>query len=124
MTNRIKEILIYVIRLDATVAELGISVLPDRVTNGTRVQGRVTGPRCAQATTVEVSYPLREASRQYYKEGDPCIRLHVAIPEPNVWDPISPFEYLCKLELWQGDQRCDQTERVIQLKAPRKEGGP
>jgi hypothetical protein len=124
MTNQIKEILIDVIRLDATVAELWITVIPDRVTDGTCVRGRVTGPRCALATTVDVSYPLRETSRQYDKEGVLCIHSRVVIPEPNVWDPISPFEYLCKLELWQGDQRCDQTERVIQLKAPRKEGGP
>jgi len=124
MTNRIKDVAVRVQRLDATVGELSISVFPDRLTNGTEVHGRVTGPHCAGATTVEVSYPLQETSRQDDKEGDPCIRSRVVIPEPNLWDPISPFVYQCKLELWQGDQRCDQTERLIQLKAPRKEGGP
>ena len=120
MTNQINDIRIRVQRLDATVAEMLITVYPDRVTDGTRVHGRVTGPRCAHATTVEVSYALRENSRHLDNEGDPCIRSRVVIPEPNVWDPISPFVYQCRIELWQDDQCCDKAEREIQLKAPPK----
>ena len=81
----------------------------------TQVRGRITGPRCAYATTVEVAYPLRESSREYYKDGVPRITSRVLIPEPNLWDPISPFLYLGKFELWQSDQCCDQAERTIHL---------
>jgi hypothetical protein len=115
MTNRIKNIFVHRDRLDPSCAELSFSVYPERVTNGTQVRGRMTGPHCAYATTVEVAYPLRECSREYYKYGTPHISSRAVIPEPNLWDPVSPFLYRCTLELWQGDQCCDRAERTVHL---------
>jgi hypothetical protein len=65
------------------------------------------GPHCPYATTVEVAYPLREVSRVYDKFGMPLIHLRAIIPEPNLWDPVSPFLYRVAMELWQDGERCD-----------------
>jgi hypothetical protein len=108
MPNRIKDIWIQDYRLDPAEAEVWITVFPERVTSGTRVEGRLTGPRCPYASTVEVAYPLREHLRYYEREDQPRIVLRVLIPEPNLWDPISPFLYEGTLELWDGRDRCEQ----------------
>jgi hypothetical protein len=108
MPNRILRTMFSVSRLDPAEAEIWISVYPERLTSETVVRGRFTGPRCVYASTVEVAYPLREHSREYEKTGDPHIRVRALIPEPNLWDPISPFLYDGVLELWQGKECCEQ----------------
>jgi hypothetical protein len=116
MANRIKDLHISTYRMSQALADYLISVYPERVTGRTEVRGRVTGPHCPYSTTIEVAYALRESSRQYWKEGNPCISLTAIIPEPNLWDPVSPFLYRCALELWQDGQCCDQAERTVHFK--------
>jgi hypothetical protein len=36
--------------------------------------------------------------------------MRVVIPEPSLWDPISPFLYEGPIELWQDGQRCDSVQ--------------
>ncbi len=66
------------------------------------------GPRCQYSTTVEVAYPFREWKRLYEKDDIPHFVMRIVIPEPNLWDPQSPFLYEGPMELWQGKERCDQ----------------
>jgi hypothetical protein len=110
MDNRIREVGIWDRRLDPAEAEVCITVVPERLTSTTQVRGRLMGPRCPYATTVEVAYSLRECSRQYESEGPIRLIHRVIIPEPNFWDPQSPFLYQGPLELWQGGQCCDRVE--------------
>jgi hypothetical protein len=95
-------------RLDPTEADVWISVYPERLTSVTQVRGRLLGPRCPYATTVEVAYSLREHSREYESTGTPHLTARVVIPEASLWDPESPFLYQGPVELWQGGERCDQ----------------
>src|SRR6266404_9073945 len=108
MPNRIKEMMVFQQRLDPAEAEIGISVYPEELTAGTEVRGRLMGPRCRYASTVEVAYPLREWKRAYEKEDVPHLWLRVIIPEPSFWDTQSPFLYEGPVELWHKKERCDQ----------------
>src|SRR5260221_11284590 len=78
------------------------------MTATTEVRGRLMGPRCVYASTVEVAYPLRAGHGAPAPEANPRIIKRVVIPEPNWWDPISPFLYEGPLELWQDGELCDQ----------------
>jgi hypothetical protein len=107
MTNRIQSISVMDMRLDPAEADVRVSVYPERLTSVTQVRGRLVGPRCPYATTVEVAYPLREQSREYESTGTPRLNVRVVIPEASFWDPESPFLYQGPVELWQGGERCD-----------------
>lgn len=108
MTNRIREVHVSNPLLDPATTHVWIAVYPDELTSTTQVRGRLMGPRCVYATTVEVAYPLREISREYATTGTPRITVRVVIPEASFWDPESPFLYEGPLELWQGGQCCEQ----------------
>ncbi len=110
MNNRIRRISIFQARLDPAEAELWVSVYPEQLTSTTVVRGRLMGPRCQYASTVEVAYPLREHSRQYEKEGEPRLIMRVIIPEPSLWEPETPFLYQGPVELWQKGQGCDEVQ--------------
>jgi hypothetical protein len=110
MTNRIESISVRDSRLDPAEADVWISVYPERVTSVTQVRGRLVGPRCPYATTVEVAYPLREHSREYESTGTPHLTVRVVIPEASFWDPESPFLYQGPVELWHGGECCDQVQ--------------
>jgi hypothetical protein len=123
MTNRIRRVHVFDDVLNPAQAVVRICVYPERLISQTDVRGRLVGPRCPYATTVEVAYALRPVSRQYESQGDPCIITRAIIPDPCLWDPQSPFLYEGPVELWEKGQRCDQVEishglRTIKL-APR-----
>jgi hypothetical protein len=110
MTNGIKSIRIFDARLDAAEADICISVYPENLTSTTQIRGRLTGPRCPYASTVEVAYGLREHSREYESTGYPHITMRAIIPEPNFWEPQTPFLYRGPVELWQKGQLCDTVQ--------------
>jgi hypothetical protein len=119
MANHIRQLTIWDSRLDPAEAEVWITVRPASLTSTTQVRGRLMGPRCPYASTVEVAYHLREHSREYETTGEPRLVMRVIIPEASFWDPESPFLYQGPVELWQTGQRCDQVKvrhglRVIQ----------
>src|SRR5262249_20125983 len=119
MANRIQRILVMDMRLDPAEAEVWFSVYPAALTTTTQVHGRLMGPACAYSTTVEVAYPLREHKREYEQEGRPHLNHRVIIPEPNFWDPVSPFLYRAVLELWQDKQVCDRSQLTHGLRTLR-----
>ena len=110
MSNRIRRILVQDRALVPSEAEVWITVFPDQLTPTTEVRGRLMGPKCRFANTVEVAYPLRPLSKgqQAPTFNEPALTLRVVIPEPSFWDPESPFLYQGPVELWQDGRRFDQ----------------
>jgi hypothetical protein len=106
MTNRIVDAMVLSHRLDIVETELRVLVTLDRIDADTLVRGRLTGPRSALASTVEVAYPLREIARLESNQ----ILFRVVIPEASFWEPETPLLYQGPLELWQDGERCDLWE--------------
>ena len=102
MPNRILDLVVLNHRLDPVETELRVYVKTEHLTPGTEIRGRVLGPRCVYASTIEIAYPLREIDRSDHVE------LSVVIPEPSWWEPETPFLYQCPLELWQEGEACDR----------------
>jgi hypothetical protein len=108
MLNRILQVQVRERSLDPAQAELQITASAEHVTPTTELRGRLAGPRCLYAATVEVGYPLRPFSRRSERiEG---LTARVVIPEPSLWEPQCPFVYQGTVELWQDGQRCDQVQ--------------
>ena len=105
MSNRILRVQVRDRSLDPAQAELWVVAEAERVTPTTELRGRLMGPRCVYAATVEVAYPLRPLARPPESVTGPAAR--VVIPEPSLWDPEGPFVYDGTVELWEGGVRCD-----------------
>jgi hypothetical protein len=88
-------------------AEVWVRVVPRRLDAGSEVRGRLLGPRCAYASTVEVAYPLRPLPPGVQAQGV-GLTMRVVIPEASLWDPESPFLYEGPIELWQDGVRCER----------------
>src|SRR4051794_31875314 len=84
-------------------AEVRLTVVPRVLNAGTEVRGRLMGPRCRFASTVEVAYHSRP---QLIPTSRPAITLRAIIPEASFWEPQSPHLYSGPVELWQDGQRC------------------
>src|SRR5262245_48357788 len=105
-------------RLSPAEAELWVAVQTDLPGAAVEVRGRLMGPRCPYATTVEIACPLRPLPAALDAAGG--YQARVLIPEPSLWAPQTPFLYFGPLELWQDGRRCDQVQlshglRVLQL---------
>ena len=114
MTNRFLDIVVLNRRLDPVETELSIHVKVEHLTPTTQIRGRLLGPRCVYASTIEIAYPLREVERRDH------IEMRALIPESSWWDPESPFLYEGILELWQDGALCDRAPirhgiRTVQL---------
>jgi hypothetical protein len=89
-------------RLDPAEADIRIDGVPG-------VTGRVTGPRCRYASTVEVAY---------YIKSLPGGGARVIVPEPSFWDPQSPFLYEAVLQTQDGTKTTRRLGlRSVQLAA-------
>lgn len=106
MLNRIRDVVVVNHRLDPVETELAIHVLLEKLTPATELKGRLTGPRCAYSSTIEIAYSVREILR-----GD-HIELQVVIPEPSWWEPETPFLYVGSIELWQEGEFCQRVPIV------------
>jgi hypothetical protein len=106
MNNRIRQVEVRDRSAVPAEAEVWITVVPEQVMPTTEVRGRLMGPRCPYASTVEIAYPLRPLPRPG-AAGAGLVR-RVVIPEASLWDPESPFLYQGPVELWQDGQRCEQ----------------
>ena len=104
MSNRILQVQVQDHSLDPAQAELWISVAAEQVTPTTEVRGRLTGPRCLHAATVEVAYPFRPLLRR--PDGVADLTVRTVVPEPSLWEPACPFVYEGVVELWQDGRRC------------------
>jgi hypothetical protein len=99
MHNRILRVAIDPVRLSPVESVLRVVVEPERRTPTTEVRGRLVGPRCRFAATVEVAHAIRPTRDEYDCAG------RVVIPEASFWDPESPFLYEGYVELWE-EGRC------------------
>jgi hypothetical protein len=88
-------------------ADVRVEIVPERPGPDVEVRGRLMGPRCPFAGTVEVAYPLRPLGPQSAR---------AIIPEASLWDPESPFLYHGPIELWEGGQRIDRAEVTVGLR--------
>jgi hypothetical protein len=104
MTNRILRIDLLDRSLVPAEAEVHVTVFPGFLDAGTEVRGRLTGPRCHFASTVEVAYHLR---RVLLPTAEPALSFKVIIPEASLWEPESPHLYAGPIELWQNGVRCE-----------------
>jgi Glycosyl hydrolases family 2 len=116
-SNRIRSVQFHDRLLNPAEAELWLNVTVERPREG-ELRGRLMGPRCRYASTVEVAYPVRQRPAATVKEG--TLGLRVLIPEPSYWDPESPFLYEGPLELWEVGQRVHEIKlrhgfRVLNL---------
>jgi hypothetical protein len=109
MSNRILEVTLHDQSVAPAAAEVWVTLTPERVTPTTEVRGRLMGPRCPYASTVEVAYPLRPLPPSH--TGGPSatsLTRRVVIPEASLWEPESPFLYEGPVELWQDGRCCDR----------------
>lgn len=107
MTNRILRVQLFDRQVLPSQAELQVVVQLQHHDPTAQVRGRVLGPRCRFASTVEVAYPLRPT----LQASVPTERINrVLIPEPSFWDPQSPHLYLALVELWQEGLRLDSVQ--------------
>jgi hypothetical protein len=107
--NRIVDVCAVNHSLDPARAEVRITVTPLHRTPTTEVRGRLMGPSCAYASTVEVAYPLTPL-RDPQPAAAGTVQRRVVIPEPSLWDPQSPYLYAGPVELWQDGQLADRVQ--------------
>lgn len=100
MPNRIVRLRLADRRLSPVEAEILVFADAENLSSDTELRGRLTGPSCPYATTIEVAYPLRKLPQPL--PGMPLAR-RIVIPEPSFWDPTSPFLYRGVVELWEGE---------------------
>lgn len=103
MDNRIRQILVRDRSLMPAQAEVWITVVPEYQTPTTEVRGRLMGPRCPYASTVEVAYPLRPLPSP---RSSSDLTVRAIIPEASLWEPQCPFLYEGPVELWQHGRCC------------------
>jgi hypothetical protein len=101
MKNAIHSVEAKTVRLDPGEAEVRITVQPEFLDAQTELRGKLVGPRCHYASTVEVAYLAKPARTP---NGN-SMTLRVTIPEPSFWEPETPFLYQGSVELWQNDER-------------------
>ncbi len=108
MKNRLRQVTAQVRRLSSAEAEVWLLIEAEQVTATTEVRGRLVGPRCPGATTIEVAYPLR--SFPSHPETLPALSRRVVIPEPSLWEAEQPYVYRAVVELWEDGRLCDRAE--------------
>lgn len=87
--------------LDPVHAEVRVD-LPWSLEPGDEVRGKLEGPQCRYASTIEIAYPSRKVGPAY----------HVTIPEPSPWSPIAPFVYAGKFEWFRDGQKLAESRAV------------
>jgi hypothetical protein len=104
MNQSVPSIQVHTQSLTPAEAEIWVTAVPEKITPTTEIRGRVVGPHCLFASTVEIAYPFKPFPR--LPAGVSPWTRRVVIPEPNLWDPQSPFLYRIIVEIWQdGEQR-------------------
>jgi hypothetical protein len=77
------------------------------------IRGRLTGPQCPYASTVEVAYPIRMLARP----APDCLAARVVIPEPSLWEPACPFLYKGPVELLAEGRRLEKWQMTHGLRS-------
>jgi hypothetical protein len=92
-------------RLEPAVAQMRVRIVTEQAGGNLEVRGRLTGPRCLYASTVEVAYPL--AIVPDMESADKEITGRFIVPEPSFWEPETPFLYQASIELMHAGSRVD-----------------
>lgn len=79
--------LLHTLSLDPVRAEVAAE-FPWSLEPGDEIRGKLEGPQCRYAGTIEIAYPLRKVGEAY----------QFTLPEPSAWSPITPFVYAGKFE--------------------------
>jgi hypothetical protein len=84
-----------IVRLTSAIAELLIHADFGSDAGEVALAGKLMGPRCPGAETIEIAYALR---------GLPVTATHrrsarVVIPEPNLWEVNTPYTYWGMVEI-------------------------
>jgi len=95
-------------RLSTAEAELHVTVETDDAKG--ELRGRLTGPRCPHAETIELAYPLKLMP-------DSRLLARVIVPEPNLWTAEMPFTYHGVVELAEGDTVHDRRTFEVRFKS-------
>jgi hypothetical protein len=106
MTIKIDQLDVRIDLKDPTEPTVWIGVVAEGASPSVDVRGRLMGPRCRYSSTVEVAYPWRTAPRT--PAGLTGIVRRAVIPEASQWEPTHPFIYEGPVELWDGEQLCDE----------------
>jgi hypothetical protein len=106
MANKIRRVRFIDRVLNPAEAEAVVLVEPEHETCDLEIRGRLVGPRCAYATTVEIAYPLRPTAQP--SGSSAVLTKRVVVPEPNLWAQDTPFVYRGLIELW--DKGCLQDQ--------------
>ena len=100
-----------IVRATPAVAEFLVRVHLDQPGVRCDVTGRTVGPRCPGTSTIEVSY-----SMMVVETGDGAASLRCVIPEPSLWTPGSPFEYIVSITLTNDDELVDSRSGTVRLR--------
>lgn len=87
------------VHLDPMRAEVWIDVAVWPLLPGDEIQGKLVGPQCRYASTIEIGYPVRSR---------PGGGWHIIIPEPSLWTPDTPFVYRGQIEWRRGVEKVHQ----------------
>jgi len=86
--------------LNPMEAELHVYFALTRPLEGAELRGRLHGPICPGTDTVQIAYPIK---KMHHPKADGHVVVgRIVIPEPSLWDPITPFVYRGFLEIWKG----------------------
>jgi hypothetical protein len=96
LQNRLMDVELRDHRLVAAAAEVHIVAHLTTPSPTAELRGRLTGPHCAYASTIEIAYPLRPQPTT--NASEPIAR--VIVPEASFWEPQTPFLYNGSVELW------------------------
>jgi hypothetical protein len=111
-SNHIRSLHMEIRTLNPAEADVRFHVAVDRPDDRLGLKGRLVGPRCAYASTVEVAYPLRDAP-----PGETTkLSARAIIPEPNFWEPPCPFLYEARIELLEDGNRIDSITMTTGLR--------
>jgi hypothetical protein len=89
---------------DPACALVRVHLSPGFASDSLEIRGRLMGPSCLYAETIEVAYP-------FVREG--ALTVVARIPEANRWHPLTPFLYAGPLEVWQAGQLLER--RTLRL---------
>lgn len=104
MLNQIRRVSVQDHSVIPAEAEVRVEVYPGWVDTGTAVRGRLMGPRCRYASTVEVAYRFRPL---LVPTGRDSLLVRAIIPEASLWEPECPHLYEGVVELWQNETQVD-----------------
>lgn len=111
-SHRIRSVHMEIGRLSPAEADVRFEVTVDRPDKRLDTKGRLVGPRCVYASTVEVAYPLRDSPAGESNR----LSKGVIIPEPNLWEPACPFLYEGTIELLENQSPIDVITMTVGLR--------